>query len=81
MTDKMQDMLSYIQALESLNDHLLFTLKKCVQVVTPFKERAPDPAGWQEVVDLFEETIQTGERGRRVFMKEPQIIDDAVGSA
>jgi hypothetical protein len=80
MADK-QDMLNYIQALEALNDQLLFTLKKCVQVMTPFKELAPDPDDWQEMLNLFDETIKAGEGGRRVFMKEPQMTDDAVGSA
>jgi len=80
MTDK-QDMLNYIKALEGLNDQLLVALKKCVQVMTPFKDLAPDPDGWQELLDLFEATVQAGERGRRVFMKEPQITDDVVGSA
>ncbi len=37
-----QDMLDYIQALEALNDQLLFTLKRCVEDMTPFKELAPN---------------------------------------
>jgi len=49
--------------------------------MTPFKELAPDSDDWQQMLDLFETTVQTGERGCRVFMKEPQITDDVVGSA
>jgi len=35
-----------IEALEALSGQLLFTLKKSVQVITPFKELAADPGGW-----------------------------------
>jgi hypothetical protein len=62
MADKLQNMLNYVESLESLNDQLLFTLKKCVQVMIPFKELALDPDGWQEMLDVFEATIREGER-------------------
>ena len=79
MSDK-HDMLNYIKSLEALNDQLRFALKKRVQVMIPLKDLAPDPDGWQEMIDPFEATVQAGEKGRRVFVREPQITDDVVGS-
>ena len=61
-TDKEQAIFNYIAALEDVNDQLLISLKKCVELLTQFKLFVPDPDGWQEMLDLFEATIREGER-------------------
>ena len=43
-------------------DELLATVKEGVKLLTQFKETVPDPQGWQEMLDLFQETIKVGER-------------------
>ena len=62
MTDKEQAIFNYIAALEGVNDHLLISLKKCVELLTEFKLFVPDPDGWQEMLDVFKATIREGER-------------------
>ena len=52
--DLIQKMLNYIDALEKTNDELLATVKKCVKLLTQFKETVPDPQGWQGMLDLFQ---------------------------
>lgn len=59
--DQTEKVLNYIAALEDVNDQLLSSLKKCVEIMTQFKDWVPDPSGWQEMLDLFEETIKSGE--------------------
>lgn len=78
--DQTEKVLEYIETLENGNDQLLSSLKKCVEVLTQFKDIAPDPDNWEEMIDLFKATLAAGERGH-VSMKEPQITDDVVGSA
>jgi hypothetical protein len=53
---------NYITALENTNEELLNALKKCVEVLTHFKPHVPDQQGYQEMLDLFHETIKVGER-------------------
>ena len=60
--DQTEKVLNYIAALEDVNGQLLNSLKKCVEILTEFKDYVPDPDGWQEMLDLFEETIKSGER-------------------
>ena len=57
-----QKIFYYITALESTNEELLNTLKKSVEVLTQFKPWVPDPYGFQEMLNLFHETIKVGER-------------------
>lgn len=57
-----QKVFNYITALENTNEELLNTLKKCVEVLTRFKPWVPDPQGYQNMLDLFQETIKVGER-------------------
>jgi len=45
LTDKKKDMFNYISALEAVNEQLLFTLSKCVQVMTAFKTSRLIPVG------------------------------------
>jgi len=60
--EETQRVLDYIAALEDVNDRLLVSLKKCVQLLAQFKNFVPDPDGWQEMLDVFELTIREGER-------------------
>ena len=57
-----QKIFNYITALESANEELVKTLKHCVELLTQFKPSVPDPQGWQEMLDVFQETIKVGER-------------------
>lgn len=51
-----------IATLESTNQALLDTVKECVKILTAMKESVPDPKGWEEMLDRFQETIKTGEK-------------------
>ena len=57
-----QKIFNYITALESTNEELLTALKKCVEVLTQFKPHIADQQGFQEMLNLFHETIKVGER-------------------
>ena len=57
-----QKIFNYITALESANEELVKTLKHFVELLTQFKSSVPDPQGWQEMLDVFQETIKAGER-------------------
>jgi len=57
-----QKLFDYIALLENSNEELFKTLKKCVGLLTEFKTSVPDTKGWQEMLDLFQETIRVGER-------------------
>ena len=60
--DPTQELFEYIGLLENANEELVKTLKKCVEVLTEFKSSVPNPEGWQEMLDIFQKTIKTGER-------------------
>ena len=57
-----QKIFNYIALLEKTNGELVKTLKKCVELLTEFKSSVPDQDGWQEMLDVFQETISVGER-------------------
>jgi len=52
MTDKEQAIFNYIAALEDVNDQLIISLKKSVEVLAQFKNFGPDPDGWQEMLSM-----------------------------
>ncbi len=60
--DPTQKLFEYITALENTNEELLKTPKKCVEILTEFKSSVPNPEGWQEMLDVFQETIKVGQR-------------------
>ena len=60
--DPRQKLFEYIALLESTNQELVKSLKKCVDLLTEFKSSVPDQKGWQEMLDVFQETIKVGER-------------------
>jgi hypothetical protein len=57
-----EKLLAYIDAIEKTNAELVNTQKKCVELLIRFKDMVPNPEGWQEMLDLFQETIKIGER-------------------
>ena len=57
-----QKMFDYITALEDTNEELLKSLKYSVAILRKLKVAVPDPEGWQEMLDTFNETIKVGER-------------------
>ena len=57
-----QKIFNYITALENTNEELLNALKKCAEVLTHFKPHVADQQGYQEMLNLFHETIKVGER-------------------
>ena len=57
-----QKLFEYIGLLENVNEQLVNTLKRCVELLTEFKSSVPDPKGWQEMLDKFQEIIKVGER-------------------
>jgi hypothetical protein len=56
-----QKLWNYIDALETVNKELLNALKRCVEVLEHFKHTVPDPRVLQEMLDVFNETIQAAE--------------------
>jgi len=48
--------------LEDTNKELVKTLKKSVELLTQVKPSVLDSQGWQEMLDVFKETIKVGER-------------------
>lgn len=68
--DPTQELFDYIATLEDTNEELVKTLKKCVQLLTEFKPSVPDPKGWQEMLDVFQETIKVG---KRIVGKKPTL--------
>ncbi len=65
-----QKIFNYITLLESTNEELVNTLKKCVELLGQFKSSVPDPKGWQEMLDVFQETIKVG---KRIVGKKPTL--------
>jgi hypothetical protein len=47
----------YIATLERTNAELVETLKLCVDALSKFESAAPDPEGFQELMDTFHKTI------------------------
>ena len=56
-----QNMLAYIDALEEVNEQLVFAVKKCVEIFAQLKQDTPDPEGWQGMLDEFDKIIKVGE--------------------
>lgn len=48
----------YIATLEKTNEELVKTLKLCVDALSKFESSAPDPEGFQELMDTFHKTIK-----------------------
>ncbi|MGD9041778.1 MAG: hypothetical protein PVH82_19205 [Desulfobacteraceae bacterium] len=48
----------YIATLERTNAELVKTLELCVDALSKFESSAPDPEGFQELMDTFHKTIK-----------------------
>ena len=60
--DPRQKIFEYISLLKNTNEQQVKPLKRCVELLTEFKSSVPDPQGWQEMLDIFQETIRGGEK-------------------
>lgn len=59
MDDEMREkVFDYIATLEKTNADLVKTLKICVDALSKFESSAPDPEGFQELMDTFHKTIK-----------------------
>ena len=68
--DPTQKLFEYIATLEDTNQELVKTLRKCVELLAQFKSSVPDQKGWQEMLDVFQETIKVG---KRIVGKKPTL--------
>ena len=57
-----QKVFNYIEALETVNEELVKELKKCIQILTRFKQIVDKPQEWQKMLDMFHETIEVAEK-------------------
>jgi len=57
-----QKLFEYISLLENVNEQLVNTLKRCIELLRELKSSVPDPDGWQDMLNTFRETIKVGER-------------------
>ena len=64
MSEKENSVLEYIAALERVNDQLVTTLRFCINLMTEFKSRVHNPEGWQEMLNVFELTLNEAETAR-----------------
>ena len=60
--DKEKMLLQYINRLEQTNMILLEGLKQCHTLLSSIAEIVPDPYGWQNLLNEFQEMIQAAER-------------------
>jgi hypothetical protein len=56
--DIREKVFDYIATLERTNAELVETLKLCVDALSKFESSAPDPEGFQELMDTFHKTIK-----------------------
>jgi hypothetical protein len=59
--DLVRILLERISTLEVLNDHLARSLKSCIKLLTQFKEAAPNPDGWQDLLETLEFNLKAAE--------------------
>ena len=64
MSEKENSVLEYIAALEGVNDQLVTTLRFCINLLTEFKSYVPNPEEWQEMLNVFELTLNEAETAR-----------------
>ena len=64
MSEKENSVLEYIAALERVNDQLVTTLRFCINLLTEFKSHVPNPEEWQEMLNVFELTLNEAESTR-----------------
>jgi uncharacterized membrane protein YheB (UPF0754 family) len=57
-----QKVFNYIEALETVNEELVKELKKCIQILTRFKQIVDKPQEWQKMLDMFHEKVEVAEK-------------------
>jgi hypothetical protein len=60
--EREQKMWNYINALEEANEQLVFSLKKCVELLTHLQPTQADQEKWKGMLDDLEGIIRVGER-------------------
>ncbi len=60
--DHEQKMMNYIDALEQVNEQLLFSLKKCVELLARLQPTEADQKKWKTMLEDIEGIIRVGER-------------------
>jgi hypothetical protein len=60
--DLEQKMTNYIDALEQVNEQLVFSLKKCVELLTHLQPTEAHQKKWKGMMDDLEGIIKVGER-------------------
>ena len=60
--DATEKLFAYISLLEETNELLEKSLEACIELLTQFNSLVPDPEKWQEMLDLFNKTLRTGQR-------------------
>ena len=57
-----QRVIDYLKALEKVNGELINTLRKCIRILTQFKQMVDEPREWQNMLCTFQETIEFAEK-------------------
>ena len=60
--DLEQKMFNYIDALEQVNEQLLFSLKKCVELLSRLQPTEANQKKWKSMLEDIEGIIRVGER-------------------
>ena len=47
----------YIKTLEDENKELIKALTQCIKLLSEFKYDVPDPFGWEDMLELFRDTL------------------------
>ncbi|MEJ2725092.1 MAG: hypothetical protein P8175_10700 [Deltaproteobacteria bacterium] len=56
-----EEVLVYVEALEEVNEELIFTLKGCLRLLASIKFAAPDQDEWQGMLDAIENILKSRE--------------------
>ena len=54
-------MMEYIEALEQVNEQLVFALKECVELLARVQPTEESQKGWQNILHNIEGVIKVGE--------------------
>jgi hypothetical protein len=57
-----QRLIDYLRALEKVNEELINTLRRCIRILTQFKQMVDEPREWQNMLCTFQETIEVAEK-------------------
>ena len=57
-----QRVIDYLRALEKVNEELINSLRRCIRILTQFKQMVDEPREWQNMLCTFQETIEVAEK-------------------